>query len=293
MITELSAQNFKSWTETGKIQFAPLTGFFGANNSGKTSLLQTLLLFKQTVERPQADLWDDSAAMDDGGLYPLNWIEPLYFGDNASLVNLGDFNTVVHRHKADLNLFFSLSWKTVQPQRINGQQIANTFSFSTSIVKRGRDSALESFRYTADESDFDIMHLDGAYRFVNSMTQVTPFRCYGIIDPTEDLSHFVVLREVFEKLFSQIHPLSPLREYPKDRYPWGRRLPRERRASMGRKWFLHCLRDGFSSFLLMSRFLNGYRSSVLLTPMIFFLSLTREENTSLSSNSTKGDLMFG
>ena len=52
MITELSAQNFKSWQDTDKLQFAPLTGFFGANNSGKTSILQLLLLLKQTTESP-------------------------------------------------------------------------------------------------------------------------------------------------------------------------------------------------------------------------------------------------
>ena len=50
MIAELSTQNFKSWQDTGKLQFAPLTGFFGANNSGKTSILQLLLLLKQTTE---------------------------------------------------------------------------------------------------------------------------------------------------------------------------------------------------------------------------------------------------
>ena len=61
MITELSAQNFKSWQDTGKLQFAPLTGFFGANNSGKTSILQLLLLLKQTTKQPP------------------KWNEPLYF----------------------------------------------------------------------------------------------------------------------------------------------------------------------------------------------------------------------
>ena len=70
MITELSTQNFKSWQSTGKLQFAPLTGFFGANNSGKTSILQLLLLLKQTTEQPP------------------EWNEPLYFGDGESLVNL-------------------------------------------------------------------------------------------------------------------------------------------------------------------------------------------------------------
>ena len=67
MITELSAQNFKSWKDTGKLQIAPLTGFFGANSSGKTSLLQTLLMLKQTVERPP------------------NWTGVVDFGDDNSL----------------------------------------------------------------------------------------------------------------------------------------------------------------------------------------------------------------
>ena len=65
MITELRAQNFKSWEDTGKLQLAPLTGLFGANSSGKTSILQVLLMLKQTVERPP------------------DWNEPLYFGDEA------------------------------------------------------------------------------------------------------------------------------------------------------------------------------------------------------------------
>ena len=42
---------FQSWENTGKLQIAPLTGFFGANSSGKTSLFQTLLMLKQTAER--------------------------------------------------------------------------------------------------------------------------------------------------------------------------------------------------------------------------------------------------
>ena len=50
MITELGAENFKSWKNTGTLRMAPLTGFFGANSSGKTSILQVLLMLKQTVE---------------------------------------------------------------------------------------------------------------------------------------------------------------------------------------------------------------------------------------------------
>jgi len=42
MLTQLRIQNFKSWRDTGQMRFASLTGFFGANSSGKTSILQFL-----------------------------------------------------------------------------------------------------------------------------------------------------------------------------------------------------------------------------------------------------------
>ena len=71
MITELRAQNFKSWQDTGTLQFAPLTGLFGANSSGKTSILQVPLMLKQTAERPP------------------DWNEPLYFGDEGVAGQLG------------------------------------------------------------------------------------------------------------------------------------------------------------------------------------------------------------
>ena len=102
MITELRAQNFKSWEDTGKLQLAPLTGLFGANSSGKTSILQVLLLLKQTVEHPSPD-----------------WNEPLYFGDDGSLVNLGNFDAVIHKHKQDLSLDISVSWKSSTVADIN------------------------------------------------------------------------------------------------------------------------------------------------------------------------------
>lgn len=46
MITSLQFRNFKSWRDTGEIRLAPITALFGTNSSGKTSLLQTLLMLK-------------------------------------------------------------------------------------------------------------------------------------------------------------------------------------------------------------------------------------------------------
>jgi len=52
MITSLRAQNFKSWKDTGDLRIAPLTGLFGTDSSGKTSILQALLVLKQSVDFP-------------------------------------------------------------------------------------------------------------------------------------------------------------------------------------------------------------------------------------------------
>lgn len=66
MFTSFSASNYKAWRSTHDIALAPITGFFGANSSGKTSLLQLFLLLKQTVQSPDTskvlDLGDDRAS---------------------------------------------------------------------------------------------------------------------------------------------------------------------------------------------------------------------------------------
>ena len=50
MITELRIRNFKCLADTGRLAVRPLTFLVGPNSSGKTSILQSLLLLRQTVE---------------------------------------------------------------------------------------------------------------------------------------------------------------------------------------------------------------------------------------------------
>ena len=91
MITRLRAQNFKSWKDTGELRIAPLTGLFGTNSSGKTSVLQALLVLKQSAEHPDPR-------------------RVLNLGEERSLVDLGTFAEVIHGHDESLQLAFSLSW---------------------------------------------------------------------------------------------------------------------------------------------------------------------------------------
>ena len=216
MITEFKAENFKSWEDTGKIDFAPLTGFFGANSSGKTSLLQVLLMLKQTVERPS------------------NWNDTLDFGDESSLVNLGNFRDVIYRHRQDLSLAITVSWNLPEKLTVTNRFDENAspietknLSFSTSIVKLDRHSVtLDSFTYSVDEQRFsiewnpkrDILNLGSKLVFLSGPL----FRCYGVLDKSQGNQKlsFWQFEEAFEELFSRICYLGPRREYPRPHYTW-------------------------------------------------------------------------
>lgn len=84
MLTHLKLENFKIWRSTGPVRLAPLTLLLGTNSSGKSSLIQSLLLIRQTVKG------------DDLGL-DLNLGNP----DAGDSVTLGQFKDMLCRHGAD------------------------------------------------------------------------------------------------------------------------------------------------------------------------------------------------
>ncbi|MBW2619205.1 MAG: AAA family ATPase, partial [Deltaproteobacteria bacterium] len=51
-LTGLSVRGFKSLLNETHIEISPLTILAGANSSGKSSIMQSLLLLKQTLEAP-------------------------------------------------------------------------------------------------------------------------------------------------------------------------------------------------------------------------------------------------
>ena len=62
-ITKLTVSGFKSLYDKGEIEIRPLTILAGANNSGKSSIMQPLLLMKQTMDAPidTGALWLDGS----------------------------------------------------------------------------------------------------------------------------------------------------------------------------------------------------------------------------------------
>ena len=112
MLTQLSLRNFKSWKKIDKMRLAPVTGLFGTNSSGKTSILQLLLMLKQTIES------SDRAQV-------------LEFGDEKSLTNLGSFRDVVYQHEKPGTMDFSLNWNLSKPLVVRDPESKTNTLFTT------------------------------------------------------------------------------------------------------------------------------------------------------------------
>jgi len=97
MFTEIGIENFKSFGKMQCIPLKPITLLYGPNSSGKSSLLQALLLLKQTLEE--------------------SGDEKIILLPKGNLVDLGGYEEFIHGHnvKKDFSLSISLkySWDTM------------------------------------------------------------------------------------------------------------------------------------------------------------------------------------
>ena len=207
MITHIRVKNFKSWKDSGKRELAPLTGFFGTNSSGKSSLLQMLLLFKQTIGTD----------------------EILFFGDENSLVNLGNFPEVIHGHKTNEPLTLEFGCKPRNPFTIEDFQPGG-YDLST-------DSSLDVdsfvFETTILWRDEKLFVQDACYRFVDENKVLTledkhSEKIYGepyLSETTRSpISQFA---SEFKKLFDHVYYLGPTRVHPQRDYHWEKTHPKE------------------------------------------------------------------
>lgn len=78
VITELGIGNFKAFAEMQRVPIKPLTLIFGANSSGKSSIIQSLLLAHHGMETGEYDVHQTRLA--------------------GELVDLGGFANYVHKH---------------------------------------------------------------------------------------------------------------------------------------------------------------------------------------------------
>ena len=92
MLEKLRIQNFKCWEDTGEIDMAPITLFFGTNSSGKSSIGQFLMILKQTIED-----YSQKAVF--------------YLGGKDSEVQLNSYNEMVFQNDLkNNNIIFKYHW---------------------------------------------------------------------------------------------------------------------------------------------------------------------------------------
>ena len=238
MLNQLRIRNFKSWQDTGCIRMAPITLFFGANSSGKSSIGQFLLMLKQTIESP------DRKAV----FYP---------GGRNSAVQLGSYQEMVFRRSPNKKITFEYQWSLPKHMEIGDPLSDDVFSgdklhFSAE-VERGNAArhliqvaklkycllgasanhsslAVELSRksgkreYEASASPYNLVRKQGrAWAFKDVV------RFYGFSNEAvaryQNADFMQELNLAQEKLFNSLYYLGPLRRRAERLYKWSGSAP--------------------------------------------------------------------
>ena len=231
MLKRMKIGNFKAW-KAADLEFGRITGFFGTNSAGKSSLLQMLLLLKQTKNAT------------DRGLV-------LDFGGPTDLANLGTFNDVVHRHNDEEKIGWTLEWslpdnlKIDDPMEAPGRILFQDSTIEMTCEVGLRLARLWSYRleYRFDEvgfmlepggrnkyrlgirdSDFEFVRRRGRPWPLPSpiKTHLFPDEVMHFYQNADFLGDFEL---AYEELMDSIYYLGPLREYPRREYHWAGSSP--------------------------------------------------------------------
>ena len=241
MLKSLRIENFKAWREVD-LQLAPVTGFFGANSSGKSSLLQFLLMLKQTKNAT-----DRRIVLD--------------FGGESGLVNLGTYKDVVHNQDAENFMSWSLEWSLPESLKIrNPGGTKDEILFSGDSLQTGCliggmprgplfqyelvykfDNAEFRLKHTSEGLgvDFELLTNSSKFQFLRTASKLrrlpSPIKTYLFPGETryfyQNADFLGEFESAYEKLMDSIYYLGPMREYPKRDYVWSGSPP----AGVGQK----------------------------------------------------------
>lgn len=235
MLTRVKLENFKAWQEAD-LTFGNVTGLFGANSAGKSSLFHLLLLLKQT-----RNATDRNVVLD--------------FGGRTELVNLGTFADVVHRNDEAKVIRWLLEWKlpktltirdplmrpapllfrgdTLQTRyevgfektRLLPGELAYRFN-DVDFLLRPKANSNKQFKLVADTPTFSFVRNPGrAWPLPRPVkTHLFPTQAKSYYQNTAFLGDFEL---AYENLMDSIYYLGPLREYPQREYHWAGSRPED------------------------------------------------------------------
>ena len=96
LMKAIRLQRFRAFEDSGWIEFKPITLLFGYNSAGKSTILQALLMLKQSIQNPATDV-------------------PFVFSSDK-WVDLGAYQDVVYQHKIDHGKPMVISMKVDIPE---------------------------------------------------------------------------------------------------------------------------------------------------------------------------------
>lgn len=236
MIKQLQIKNFKGWRDTGSIRLAPITLFFGANSSGKSSIGQFLMMLKQTIESP------DRKAV----FYP---------GGRNSAVQLGSYQEMVFQRKPKNKIFFKYKWSLQDNLKFKDPLSGKIFEgdelyFGARVgLKNPKDNLIQvsRFRYSLYNKDKKSLSIDllqdpkkhvydamaENYSLIRKKMRAWAIkdivRFYGFPDEVsayyQNADFVKDLNLAHEKLFRSIFYLGPLRTKAERLYTWSGTAP--------------------------------------------------------------------
>ena len=235
MLKRIKLENFKAWREAD-LTLGKVTGFFGTNSAGKSSILQFLLLLKQT-----RNATDRGIVLD--------------FGGSADMVNLGTFTDVVHGHADEARIRWLLDWtlpktlKIPNPMRRSQKPLFGDDRLGTQCEVGLRQARLWpyylAYRFDGTEfrlqsqadSDmvFDLATDSERFRFVRTQgrvwplphpvkTHLFPSQVRNYYQNSDFLGDFELQ---YENQMDSLYYLGPLREHPKREYHWAGSSPED------------------------------------------------------------------
>ena len=220
MFTRLRLTNFKAWKNTGNIELKPVTMLLGTNSSGKSTLIQSLLLLKQTVQSP-----DRTVHLNLGG------------DEINDLFNFGSFDDVLNQ-AAEGPRQFAIGFDF---QR-DGSDRVGTGSFDCTYGRTSSGGvAIQTLDLRAEHKQFRAIRRDkGAYSIVVDDEALPRFKgvnyapersiafsADAIADLDQDGPAVEDLSLAIRRELDGISYLGPLRRNPERDYLWNKTKPGE------------------------------------------------------------------
>jgi len=220
MFTHLQLKNFKAWKDTGEVTLKPVTMILGTNSSGKSTLIQSLLLLKQTVRSP-----DRTVHLNLGG------------DEVNDLFHFGGFDDVLYQGVEGLRQFsIGFKFKSIWSNRVNVGSFDCTYGQTStgSVTIQALDLRTSERKFRAirrDKGAFSIVVDDESQpRFKGR--NFTPersiaFSADAIADLNQDGAVVEDLSLAIRRELEGISYLGPLRRKPERDYPWNKTKPGE------------------------------------------------------------------